>query len=67
MPDRVGPWAAGLAGRPREAAAAWQELGERYEQAVEQAWSADGRMRAAGLDILKDLGATATVARLLAR
>jgi hypothetical protein len=58
-----GRWAAALAGRLRKAAAAWQELGERYEQA----WSEDGHVRAAGLDILKDLGATATVARLLAR
>ncbi len=57
------PWAAALEGRWREAAAAWQQLGDRYEQAVELVWSGDGRARAAGLTMLRDLGATATVSR----
>ncbi len=63
--DAPGPWAPALAGRWREAAAAWQALGERYEQAVEEALSAgDDQARAAGLATLSDLGATATLARL---
>jgi hypothetical protein len=60
--DPPGPWAETLAGRWREAAAAWGTLGERYEQAVELAWSADDRARATGLTMLADLGATATLA-----
>jgi DNA-binding SARP family transcriptional activator len=63
-PDAPGPWAAALAGRSREAAAAWEALGERYEQAVELAWSADDdRARATGRAMLTELGATATLAR----
>jgi len=63
-----GPWAPALAGHWREAAAAWDALGERYEYAVEQAWSADDeRARARGVTILSDLGATATLARVRAR
>ena len=65
--DPPGPWAAALPGRWRDAAAAWQALGDRYEQAVEQACSDDDQARAAGLDILEELGATATLARVLAR
>jgi hypothetical protein len=59
-----GPWALSLAGRWREAAAAWEELGERYEQAVELARYGDDQARAAGLGMLKELGATATLTRL---
>ena len=62
--DAPGPWAAALAGQWREAAAAWGALGERYEQAVEQALSVDDRARAAGLAMLSDLGATATLTRV---
>jgi hypothetical protein len=48
--------------------AAWNALGERYEQAVEQAWSADDdQQRAVGMAILTDLGATATLARVRKR
>jgi DNA-binding SARP family transcriptional activator/tetratricopeptide (TPR) repeat protein len=66
--DVPGPWAPALAGRWREAAAGWRRLGERYEEAVELAWSGeDDRARTAGLDILTGLGASATVARVLAR
>jgi hypothetical protein len=37
-------------------------LGERYEQAVELAWSAaDDQARATGLTMLADLGATAAL------
>jgi DNA-binding SARP family transcriptional activator/tetratricopeptide (TPR) repeat protein len=63
--DTPGPWAFALAGRWQEAAAAWRELGERYEEAVELAWCGDNDdARAAGLAILEDLGASATVARV---
>jgi hypothetical protein len=66
LPDVPGPWKPALAGRWREAAAAWKELGETYEQAVEMAWSGeDDRARVAGLNMLKDLGANATVSRVL--
>jgi tetratricopeptide (TPR) repeat protein len=63
--DAPGPWNPALAGRWREAAAAWHALGERYEQAVEQACSADDPLaRAAGMAALAGLGATATLARV---
>jgi tetratricopeptide (TPR) repeat protein len=65
--DAPGPWALAFAGRSGEAAGAWEELGERYEQAVELACSEDDHARTAGLAGLKDLGATATIARVLAR
>jgi DNA-binding SARP family transcriptional activator len=65
--DAPGPWALALSGRSREAAAAWQQLGECYEQAVELACSEDEHARIAGLAILQDLGATATIARVLSR
>jgi len=62
-----GPWAPALAGRWREAAAGWEELGERYEQAVELASAkADDTARTTGLAILADLGADST-ARILTR
>ncbi len=64
--DVAGPWAHSLAGRWRKAAAAWRELGERYEEAVELACYGDDRARAAGMGQLEDLGARATVARVLA-
>ena len=67
-PDDIpGPWAPSLAGRWRQAAQAWEKLGDRYEQAVELAWAGDDKARTAGLAILTELGATATVARVLAR
>jgi tetratricopeptide (TPR) repeat protein len=59
-----GPWAPALAGRWRDAAAAWEALGERYEQAVELASANDESARAAGLAMLGDLGASATVRAL---
>ncbi|MEU4288477.1 AAA family ATPase [Kribbella sp. NPDC026596] len=58
--DAPGPWAATLAGRWHEAAAAWAELGERYEQAVVLATAPDRAARAQGLSLLRDLGAVAT-------
>jgi len=39
-------------------------LGERYEEAVELALSDDDDARAAGLAVLDELGARATVARV---
>jgi DNA-binding SARP family transcriptional activator/tetratricopeptide (TPR) repeat protein len=66
--DPPGPWAPTLAGRWREAAAEWERLGERYEQAVELAWSGDDdRARASGLGILERCGAGATVALVESR
>ena len=59
-----GPWAAALAGRWREAAAGWHDLGERYEEAVELALSDDDDARAAGSAVLDELGARATLARV---
>jgi tetratricopeptide (TPR) repeat protein len=62
------PWAAALAGRWRDAAAAWQALGERYEHAVELASANDDEtVRSAGLAMLADLGASAAVRTLAAR
>jgi hypothetical protein len=58
--DAPGPWGEALAGRSRAAASAWQALGERYEQAVELALCGDE----AGLAMLTDLGAVATLARV---
>jgi hypothetical protein len=59
------PWAPAL-GRPwRQAAAAWKQLGEQYEQAVELTWSGNSEARADGLAMLTNLGATATVSRAL--
>ena len=60
--DAPGPWAATLAGRWREAAAAWTALGERYETAVVLATAPDRAARARGHDMLQRLGASATLA-----
>jgi DNA-binding SARP family transcriptional activator/tetratricopeptide (TPR) repeat protein len=59
------PWAAALAGRWREAAAAWKQLGEQYELAVELTWSGNKEARSDGLAMLRRLGASATVSRAL--
>ncbi len=59
------PWAAALAGDWRGSAQAWHGLGERYEEAIEAALAGDERERARALDTLTDLGATATVARVI--
>jgi DNA-binding winged helix-turn-helix (wHTH) protein len=53
----AGPWAAGLAGRWREAAAAWAALGCRYERAVELALAPDAAARSEGRHELEALGA----------
>jgi hypothetical protein len=63
--DAPGPWKPALAGSWRDAASAWEALGERYEQAVELALSGDEAAHAAGIEILTDLGATATLVRVL--
>lgn len=60
--DAPGPWGPALSGRWREAAAAWQALGERYEHAVELALSGDEAACATGLEILTELGAVAAIA-----
>jgi tetratricopeptide (TPR) repeat protein len=62
--DAPGPWALSLAGPRLAAAEAWRVLGEQYEQALELVWSGDEQPRAAGMDLLKNLGAHATLARL---
>lgn len=59
-----GPWAAGLVGRWRDAAAAWAALGDRYERAVELAGGDDVDLRGLGIGLLGELGATATAARM---
>ena len=59
--DAPGPWAPTLAGRWEEAAAAWAELGERYERAVVLATAPADRARAEGLLLLRELGAAATI------
>jgi hypothetical protein len=59
------PWAPALDRRWRQAAAAWKQLGEQYEQAVELTWSGNSEARADGLAMLTNLGATATVSRAL--
>jgi DNA-binding SARP family transcriptional activator/tetratricopeptide (TPR) repeat protein len=62
VPD---PWAAALAGNWRESAQSWNRLGERYEEAVEIALAADEQASMVALDTLRELGATATVARVM--
>jgi tetratricopeptide (TPR) repeat protein len=62
-PGAIGPWVPALAGRSLAAAAAWHDLGERYEEAVELAGAAEPE-RSRGLRALDRLGAVATVAVL---
>jgi DNA-binding winged helix-turn-helix (wHTH) protein/tetratricopeptide (TPR) repeat protein len=62
--DEPGPWGPALAGDWRTAARAWERLGERYEQAVELAFSGDDDARETGREILARLGATAAISRL---
>jgi hypothetical protein len=59
-----GPWAPTLAGRWEEAAEAWATLGERYEEGVVLAMAPDNAARARGGQILKELGAVATLVAL---
>ena len=55
---------AALAGRWELAAASWDRLGERYEQAVELLHGgSDSDERQQGLRMLTELGASATVRR----
>jgi hypothetical protein len=62
-PDRAaGPWAAGVAGRWREAAEAWAALGCRYERAVELALAPDAGAGSAGRRELEALGAAGALA-----
>jgi hypothetical protein len=58
------PWAAGLAGRWREAAAGWEALGDRYERAVELGLADEPAARDQGVHLLTELGAGAAVSRL---
>ncbi|MBO0844701.1 MAG: AAA family ATPase [Nocardioides sp.] len=59
--DAPGPWRPTLAGRWKEAAAAWAALGERYEEAVVLAVAPDRRASSRGLQMLRGLGAEGTI------
>jgi DNA-binding CsgD family transcriptional regulator/tetratricopeptide (TPR) repeat protein len=61
------PWAAGLAGDWRGAAAAWAEIGDPYEEALELADSGEVDPTLTALRTLDDLGATAASALVRAR
>jgi hypothetical protein len=58
------PWASTMEGHGPAAMAAWQALGETYEEAVVAALHGSAPARAAGLRTLTDLGAHATLAAL---
>jgi hypothetical protein len=62
--DAPGPWAPTLAGHWEEAAAGWASLGERYERAVVLAGAPSPAARAEGVAVLRELGATATLAAI---
>ena len=57
------PWAAGLRGDWRAAAAAWEATGDPYEQALELAGSGEPEPTVEGLRILDALGAAAAADR----
>ena len=59
-----GPWAPALEGDWQMAASAWDELGERYERALELVSSGDPPTAVAGREILGQLGAAATLERV---
>jgi DNA-binding CsgD family transcriptional regulator/tetratricopeptide (TPR) repeat protein len=60
------PYALGLKGQWREAAAAWSEIGNPYERALELADSGEVDATLEALDVLDELGAIAT-ARVVRR
>jgi ATP/maltotriose-dependent transcriptional regulator MalT len=60
MPEDGGPFAVGLSGDWRAAAAMWDAIGDRYEQAIELADSGDVAATLDGLRYLDGLGAAAT-------
>jgi DNA-binding CsgD family transcriptional regulator/tetratricopeptide (TPR) repeat protein len=65
VPDFPGapePWASGLRGDWRAAAAGWAELGDPYEQALELADSGEPAPTREALLLLQDMGATAAAA-----
>jgi DNA-binding CsgD family transcriptional regulator/tetratricopeptide (TPR) repeat protein len=55
------PWAAGLRGDWRAAAAGWERVGDPYEQALELAASGEPEPTLEALRVLEDLGAHAPV------
>ena len=61
------PWAAGLRGDWRAAAAGWEAARNPYEQALELAGSGDPEATVEGLRILDGLGASAAAARARVR
>jgi hypothetical protein len=64
LDDPPGPWAPVLAGRWRDAAVAWADLGDRYERAVVLALHGDRKGRIEGLAELGRLGAIAAIDRI---
>ena len=66
--DPRGPWALELAGRPEEAAAAWEALGCRHDAALALAAAADGDATARDVVVrLESLGARGTAAAVARR
>jgi DNA-binding CsgD family transcriptional regulator/tetratricopeptide (TPR) repeat protein len=65
--DGPEPWAAGLRGDWRTAAAGWERVGDPYEQALELASSGETGPTLSALRILDDLGATAAALRVRRR
>jgi DNA-binding CsgD family transcriptional regulator len=61
------PWASGLRGDWRAAAAAWERIGDPYEQGLELGLSGEVEPAVRGLRLLEDLGATPAAAIVRAR
>jgi tetratricopeptide (TPR) repeat protein len=63
VPEAPEPWASGLRGDWRTAASLWQRRGEPYEEGLELA-AGGGTSAARGIELLRSLGAEATLAAL---
>ena len=61
------PWASGLRGDWRAAVAAWQRIGDPYEQGLELGLSGEVEPTVEGLRLLEDLGAAPAAAIVRAR
>ena len=61
------PWASGLRGDWRAAAAAWERIGDPYEQGLELGLSGEVEPAVRGLRLLEDLGATPAAVIVRAR
>ena len=64
--DAPEPWASGLRGDWQTAASLWQRRGEPYEEALELVSGAEAAATR-GIELLRSLGAEATIAALRAR